>query len=415
MRRVEHVITFILLLLATGAGQAFFAKTMDPGEAGGQPITQVVFGLIYLFLLVSLLKYRSAVGRLVLAEKWTALLCLWALVSIAWSVQPGETLRRGLALCGTSLAGLYLAVHYDPKQQLRMMSHVLGIGAIASLVVVILLPGVGILPDSGWQGVYNLKNSLGRMMSLGAFCFALLALGERRHRAVRIAMFLLCSGLLIMSRSATAVVVTLLMLALLPLRKLVHLRTRKLLAAVALLVPIFAAGIFWVVEYSDEILAALGRTSSLTGRIPLWQVVLKEIALRPLRGYGFTAFWNSWEGQRVSDTVAWDTAVPHAHNGFLEIWLGLGLIGLAIVLISLARNFIRALHAARSHREIEESWPLLLVAFTVLYNLTESSLMNVNSITWMAYIAASFWLVRVEQEEKLADAPEHEAEPAYSA
>jgi exopolysaccharide production protein ExoQ len=211
------------------------------------------------------------------------------------------------------------------------------------------------------------------------------------------------------------VVVTMAMLALLPLRKLLYMSKRTLVAASAILFPLAAVGIFYAVEYSDEFLLALGRDSSLTGRIPLWRLVLTEIAERPFRGYGYTAFWDSWDGRRVSDTVNWDVAVPHAHNGFLEVWLGLGIIGLALILISLSRNFILALHAARSQREIEYSWPLLLVIFTVFYNLTENSLLAVNALVWMAYGTTSYWLARAAREEALATEPQAEAEPAYSA
>jgi exopolysaccharide production protein ExoQ len=414
VQKLERIVIIILLLFATGFGQAFIDDQAATSDGGGQPVVQAVFGLIYIFVVVCLVKYRTAVVRLVLRERWTAAICLWALASVLWSVGPLESLRRALALTGTYAAGLYLAMKYEPKQQLRMMAFVLGLGAVASVAAAILFPSVAFMPDGRLQGVYFMKNSLGRMMSLGAFCFALLALGERRHRVVRVAMFLLCCALLLVSKSATAVVVTLLMLALLPLRRLLYLSTRKLVYVAAIVFPIAAAGVFWAVEYSDEIFLSLGRDSSLTGRIPLWQLVLKEIALRPIRGYGFDAYWDSWEGHRVSDTVNWDVAVPHAHNGFLEVWLGLGLVGLAMILINLSRNFILALRTARSHREAESSWPLLLVVFTVLYNLTEVSLLGVNSMPWMAYGAVTFWLVRAAHEEKLALEPQPEAEPAYS-
>jgi exopolysaccharide production protein ExoQ len=415
VQKLERIVVFLLLLLATGAGQAFIADPDTLSSGSGQPVTQVVFGLIYLVLILFLVKYRTAALSLLLREKWLAALCIWALASVAWSVEPGESLRRSLALVGTTIAGLYLAVRFEPKQQLKMIAWVIGLGAIASLVVVLALPSIGFMPDGSMQGVYNLKNSLGRIMSLGAFCFALLALGERRHRAVRIVMFLLCCALLVLSKSATAVVVTMLMLALLPLRKLIYLRARGLLAAAAILVPVMAAATFWAVEYSEDIFQVLGRTSSLSGRIPLWQLVMKSIDDRPIRGYGFTAFWSSWEGHRVSDTVNWDAAVPHAHNGFLEVWLGLGLIGLALMLINLSRNFLLALRVARSHREIEYSWPLLLVVFTVLYNVTENSLLAVNAIPWIAYGAVNYWLSRATHEEAIEHETEREAEPAYSA
>ncbi len=415
MQKLERIAIYILLLLATGAGQAFIVDPAAIDTGSGQPVTQVVFGLLYLVVMLLLVRYRTAAFHLLVREKWLAVLCLWALASVTWSVEPGESLRRALALIGTSIAGLYIGLRFEPKQQLKMIAYVIGLGAIASLIVALVLPSIGVTPGGGWQGIYNMKNSLGRLMSLGAICFALLALGERRHRALRIVMFLLCCTLLVLSKSATAVVVTMAMLALLPLRKLLYLRARYLLATAAVLVPVAAAGIFWAVEFSEQALLALGRDSSLTGRVPLWQLVMKSIAERPIRGYGFTAFWTGWEGQRVSDSVNWDNAVPNAHNGFLEVWLGLGLIGLALILINLSRNFLFGLRAARGHREIVYSWPLLLVVFMVIYNLTETSLMNANSLLWMSYGAASYWLTRAAREEALEPRLSAETEPAYSA
>jgi O-antigen ligase len=422
VRKLERILIFLLLLLATSFGQAFFAADVNPGDNSGQPVFQAAFGAIYLILLVLLiLKHRSEALRIVKTEKWMTALCLWALMSVVWSVAPGETLRRAMAIIGTSIAGLYLAIKLEPKEQLRVMALVLGLGAFFSLIVAVMDPSVGIArggawEGSGWQGVYFQKNSLGRMMSFGAFAFALLAIGERRWRALRIAFFLLCCGMLFMSKSASAVVVTMVMLAMMPLRKLLYLRTRRLMAIGAAVLPLAAVFIFFAVEYADEILQSLGRTSSLTGRVPLWRLVLAEIAERPIRGWGYSAFWGTWEGLRVSDTVGWDVAVPHAHNGFLEIWLGLGIVGLGMVLISLARNLLLALRAARTHREPEFAWPLLMVAFTVLYNITEVSLMGVNSMPWMAYATVAFWLARfVRQEQALPALVEPEAQPAYSA
>jgi len=180
VQKLERIVIFILLLFATGAGQAFFANPNASSTGNNQPVTEAVFALIYLALIVFLVKYRTAALRLLLTEKWLAALCVWALVSVAWSVEPEESLRRALALIGTTIAGLYLGLHFEPKQQVKVIAWAIGLGAIASVVVLIAVPSVGITPD-GMQGVYNLKNSLGRMMSLGAFCFALLAIGERRR------------------------------------------------------------------------------------------------------------------------------------------------------------------------------------------------------------------------------------------
>lgn len=413
MKKLENIIVFTLLLLATGAGQSFFGELHKSTASEGQPGLQLAFGVLYLSIFIILVvRMRTSALEILKKDKWTVVLCLWALSSALWSVDPGESFRRSLGLIGTSMAGLYVASKFEPKQQLRMIALVIGLGAVASLVVGALVPSLGVTSDGSWVGVYLIKNTMGRMMALGALAFALLAFSERRHRWGRIALFLLCFTLLILSRSATAMVVTLLILVLLPLHKILYLRASRLLAASAILVPVVVGAVIWVVEYSDEILLNLGRTSSLSGRIPLWRIVWDEIMQRPILGYGFTAFWNSWEGQRVSDTVAWDVAVPHAHNGFLEIWLGLGIIGLILMLANLTLNFRRAIHAARSHRDIEHLWPMFLLIFTVLYNLTENSLLGVNSMPWMAYGAVSFWLARSAREERTE--PVLQPEPVLS-
>jgi exopolysaccharide production protein ExoQ len=413
---LERILLFLLLVLVTGAGQGIFADPNVTTSSSGQPWTQAVLALIYLgFFLIVLWRFRKTALFLVLKERWTLVLCLWVAASTLWSVGPVESLRHSLALVGTSLAGLYIGMRYEPKQQLKMFALVIGLGAIASLAAGLLFPGVGVTPDGAWQGIYFPKNSLGRIMSLGALCFALLALSQRRNRVVRGGMFFLCCALLLLSRSATAVVVCLLMFALFPFRRILYLRTRPLIGAIVAGGVVATAIVLWTVDHLDQILDTLGRTSSLTGRIPLWGIVIKEIAERPLQGYGFSAFWTSWEGERVSDTVAWDVAVPNAHNGFLEVWLGIGLIGLVILAIGMGRSFLFALRKARAHGEFDQSWPLILLVFLGLYNLTETSLLIGNSVLWMAYVANSFWLVRSSAEEKLSVDHEELQEPAYSA
>jgi exopolysaccharide production protein ExoQ len=416
LQTLERMVLSVLLVLATGAGQAFLVEPGARATNEAQPVLEAAFAFLYLALLVTMLrKYRKTALAFLRCEKLSLALAAWALLSAAWSVDVGSTLRRAWALVGTSIAGLYFGMNYDPKQQLKSIALPVGLGAIASLAAGLLVPGTGIGYDGAWLGIYSAKNALGRMMALGTIAFVLLAMAERRGRAARIALSVLCCVLMALSRSATAIVVTAAMLALFPFRNVVYLRSRRLFAAFAVLIPAALGAGLYLAAYAEEILQALHRTWSLSGRLPLWQLVFKEIGLRPILGYGFTAFWTSWEGERVSDAAAWDVAVPHAHNGFLEVWLGLGVVGLAILLLSLSRNLVLALRFMRSHREVENAWPLLIIVFSVLYNLTESSFLAVNSLLWMAYISASFGLARDAYRENPGLESEPDREPAFSA
>lgn len=240
------------------------------------------------------------------------------------------------------------------------------------------------------------------MMALGTFIFVLLAIERRRKRWICISMAVLCAVLLLLSQSATAIVVCVLMLTLLPFRKLLTMGNRVLIPLLAFFSMLVMPFIAWLVGNSNAILRILGRDNSFTGRIPLWNVVLQEIASRPLFGFGYGAFWATGEADRVRATIGWNA--PHAHNGFLEMLLGVGLIGGAFFSIGLLRNLGFAVHAARIGGQIGDSWPLFFIVFNLLYSLTESSLLGANSILTMLFVANSYWVVRARfQAEEATD------------
>jgi exopolysaccharide production protein ExoQ len=411
MNSSRRLVVFILLLMSTGAvsgvyvaQQAATART----ATGGDVLLQVLFGLLYLIIGAWLFPRFKEVFSLLYEERWMLLLLLFAFASTAWSVEPGETFRRSLGLAGTIMAGLFIGMHYEPKQLIRVLALCIGIGALASLFVGLVFPSVGIMPDGQWQGVFNLKNSLGRMMALGVVCFAFLGIGQRRFRFVSISMILLCGILLLLAKSATGIVVCFMVLALLPFRSILNRSKRGLMAAAVLLIIAAVPAAIWSWINRDQILSLLGRESTLTGRLPLWHLVKAQILLQPKFGVGYAAFWTSAQADRYREILRWDA--PNAHNGFLEMTLGLGVVGLAIFAFGMLRNFFRGISIARHSGEIEMAWPLCFVIFCFLYNLTESTLFTGNTAFWMLYAANSFWMVRALAASRVSEAEQFEPE-----
>jgi exopolysaccharide production protein ExoQ len=403
----ENIVLFVLLVIATGAGLgAYIARqegsTTAYAYSGGNRLIQVIFSTMYLYFSFKLIgRYKEALV-LIKQEKWIAAFWLWALASSAWSVASSFTVVHWIALLGTGIVGLYIALRFEPGEQLNLVAGCLAAVAIASVLVALFLPGIGLAPGGAWQGVFFPKNSLGRMMALGTFIFVLLVIERRRKRWLCISMAVLCAFLLLLSQSATAIVVCVLMLALLPFRKLLTMGNRLLIPLLAFFSMLVMPFIAWLAGNSNAILRVLGRDNSFTGRIPLWNVVLQEIGSRPLFGFGYGAFWTTGEADRVRATIGWNA--PHAHNGFLEMLLGVGLIGGAFFSIGLLRNLGLAVRAARAGGQIGESWPLFFIVFNLLYSLTESSLLGANSILTMLFVANSYWVVRARfQTEEAAD------------
>lgn len=134
-------------------------------------------------------------------------------------------------------------------------------------------------------------------------------------------------------------------------------------------------------------LEAMGRDSSLTGRTDVWKVVLNE-AGNPVVGTGFESFWLGPRLQRIwTIRDGWYQGVNEAHDGYLEVYLNLGWIGvilLATILVAGYRSVI-----ARFRRD-PDTGRLGLAYFVVIviYNFTEAGF-RMLSVTWLAFLLAA--------------------------
>jgi O-antigen ligase len=179
------------------------------------------------------------------------------------------------------------------------------------------------------------------------------------------------------SRSATGLVVLVTMLAVIPLF-LMSARDPRLAIGVAILATLLAGGGL-IIATSGEVAEIVGRDATLSGRTALWAVLLRTAQEHPWLGHGFNAFWESFP-------VWLEGWVPgQAHNGYLDLFLELGAVGLILFLGSLALALWRALQQFHAMPGPLTLWPLIFVCFLALCNLTESSNMAAHSLYWALY------------------------------
>jgi O-antigen ligase len=91
--------------------------------------------------------------------------------------------------------------------------------------------------------------------------------------------------------------------------------------------------------------------------------------------------------------VAVHWLAPNAHNGFLDLWISLGLVGLALFLAGFAIVFWKSFKKARLGNSVELRWPLVYLIFLVVYNLDETNLFQHNSLMWALYVAVAGSLI----------------------
>jgi O-antigen ligase len=133
----------------------------------------------------------------------------------------------------------------------------------------------------------------------------------------------------------------------------------------------------------SALLELFGRNSTLTGRTDLWSLCL-TLVTNPLFGAGYESFWL---GTRLARMWEYIPGVNQSHNGYLEIYLNLGWVGIIFllgILISGYRNIVRGV------RRLEPTASLRLAYFAAacVYNCTEAGFKMVHPM-WIALLMVS--------------------------
>ena len=110
-------------------------------------------------------------------------------------------------------------------------------------------------------------------------------------------------------------------------------RVKKLLTSLYLLLA--AGGFSIFVLFREQILGLIGEDASMAERVPLWGLYFEAVLWRPVlgAGWGSTVGWDfPLSPDRLSPVAEWFPA----HNGYLDIALMLGFVGLGLFLGVLA-------------------------------------------------------------------------------
>jgi O-antigen ligase len=356
--------------------------------------------LVNTLILALLLRRPRYLLRRIAELPWLilpALLAVLALASAAWSLDPLLTLRRSLPFALAGLFGFWFATRYSLARQLAILRVTMLVLTVATIVVVLLDPAVGLDHSPGhagdWQGVFTQKNACGRIMVLAT---TIILCGPARNllRPARLATLGLFLFVLVMSGSRGAWTIeaaVLVLFVLLGIARRSSQRMRLVLSA-AIPLAVAAAGAAALLTFR-YVAPLLGRDTTLSGRTVIWTQVRLFIVRRPWFGYGYDAFWRGMQGPSFQISAAAHFIVAHAHNGFLEIVLELGAAGFVLFVLSWLRGWLALwpLWLRGSTRRI--AWPLVLLVLIALYDLDENTLLIYNGLFWILYVSA---LVNIE-------------------
>jgi exopolysaccharide production protein ExoQ len=415
---------FLELLMLGGCAfiltQAILSLVLAPGDTPteGNPVWKLILSVSYLSVAVILVPcYRETL--FVVRRNWFLVaLVLLALVSCSWAATPALVLQRSIAVFGTTLFGIALAVRLSLEDQIRLMSWLFRIIAVLSLACILFLPSYGIsnsVEDHGqWRGIFSQKNGLGCVMALSVLVEWQLPAHTRFSKVVKGLALLISAVLLVFSSSLTSMVALVGSVLFIEIYRLATQRLRiPLYAIVSVILLIIASGVMVLIADTKGVTSALGRSSDLTGRTEIWSLVMSYIPERPVLGYGYSGFWNGASPESIAVDRVMGVMIMYSHNGYLEILLTLGAAGFVLTLGFLGTGIKRAVYCSERNRSIMDHWPLAFLFFFLLYNLTECTILW-QDLEWAICVATvvgtdpALLAPDAEQEEELPFVPTEE-------
>lgn len=374
------------------------AESLAKQYSDGSPLDAGIFGLLILAGLL-VLNHRAKQVKIFLRENLPLLVFLgYCALSIAWSEYPFIALKRWSKSVGDIVMVMLLVTDPYPLIAIkRVFARVAFVLLPCSVLFIWFIPsiGTGFSPEDNvmmYFGVTTFKNLLGMICMvfglsslwsfLGAYEDRVLP-NRAEHMIAHAAMVAMAMVLILRADSMTSFSCLFLagaVMVLVSQRWVVSHSSRALLVVSgAIGLPLFAL----FINTMGTLVQSLGRNSTLTGRTAIWKAVL-AMHTNPVIGTGFESFWL---GNRLQ--AVWNMSVKgiqEAHNGFIELYLNLGWVGLLILgwlIISGYRNGVVALRRDANDGRLRLSF----LTASLIFSLTEAGFHMLSPI-WFAFLLA---------------------------
>ncbi|AWR20991.1 O-antigen ligase family protein [Aurantimicrobium photophilum] len=369
-----------ILVIATALGTHLLRSVV--GVAG---LTAIVVSELVLCGLMLIARRRVV--------RWNAFLPIslavfiaWCAVSYFWSYYPKASLVGIASQLSFAVLALAISSTRDTIQLIRAIGDVLRVFLATSLTLEIF---AGVLIDGpieflgirgnlvngeGIQGVFGSRNAFMLVSLIALVTFII----EWRTKSVtrEVAGWSVLGAALCVLLAAspvgyvTALVVVVVAALLFALRKMEpSVRRGTEIAAAS------AAGLGLIVAWAlrGSILEALSSSEVLQYRLLLWSEELRLAAMKPLEGWGWVGLWP----RKTQPFTVMNSGSGDIHNSglniYLDAWLQVGIVGLALLLILLGFAFARSWSLATSKKSEIYLWSPLVLSLLLVSGLAEST------------------------------------------
>lgn len=349
----------------------------------GSPIDAAGYFILMVIGFGVLLSRGVNWGKIFASNWWLFVFFLYCGLSVIWSDYPFVSFKRWFKDIGNVVMVLIILSEKDPILATRAM-----FARFTYLVVPLSVLLIKYYTDYGkyfshsgetsYCGVTTEKNALGCLAMISGmflvwdFIHTQLSTDKKPYRTDLLGrgiLLVMVFWLMNKAQSSTALVCLLLGASIILVMQLPSARRQvRYLGTYALFIGLLIFLLYSAQQLSEAFVGMLGEDMTLTGRTLIWSQVLSE-PINPFLGTGFQSFWMGPRAERI--WKLWSFHANQAHNGYLETYLNVGLVGLFLLLATIVlcgRNLKKELLR-------ENLFATLCLSFlfvNLFYNLTEA-------------------------------------------
>lgn len=343
---------------------------------------------------------------------------LFATLSALWSLTPSLSAYFGMLFLLNVIVGIVISECFGISAIIRFVFWFCFLIQVASLVLALGHSNIAIDPSGNVRGLYSTKNVLAMYACILEFTSVLLLLAKWRP-LLSVAGILVAFGCVILSRSGTGALLFVFVTGVATSCYVIVQRSQLRLFAVGLgLILIAIAGSAIVISginLSTDVLEAVGKDSTLTGRTVLWDKALQSFDSYPWFGLGYLSYWYSPQTEAAEIWILTGQELYSFHNVYLDRLVDVGLVGLSLFVGGLLVLLWRSTRLLLTERTVTWAWCLTFICFLAALGMSEYPIFwNSEFQLVLSIIAGATCKIRLRSVARRAIAPLPIGQPQMS-
>ncbi|MDU5107128.1 O-antigen ligase family protein [Clostridium sp.] len=334
--------------------------------------------LNFIFILVAIyyfLTKRIKIRKYII----TILFLIFTGCTLIWTPDKFEALKLYINLIGPITYFILFFMINDKMKGIKILFNYCIMIVITDILSLTILGNVGYMGTGSehvFRGIHLSRSTMIIYLNFCIFIFlyyySLVKNKDYKEKYKAIIFILISLLLVLLSKSSTGVVTIALFIPLL------FVMSRKRLSKIILSLSIISAILLPLMNITSEfinklMIGMLGKTLTFSGRKYIWSYALEELTNNPIRGNGFNSTEYLLKGKVIP---IYERVASHTHNGFLELFLQTGFIGL-ILLISIIIITYRYTFKLNKH---EANLVRAYIVIFVVFNFMEPYILNSVSV-----------------------------------